>query len=189
MTDFRAISPRTTPPAARGAATPFLTRQLQRLLSKVACGDITIVLPNGETLYRQAANPGPSARLVIQRWRTVWRLMTGGELAFADAYIAGDWWTPDLPSFLEFGACNDTTMKQAISGTPCSACCAVCGIGETAIPAKAAGATSRPITISAIRFTSTGSTVACNTRRPCLLRPVRPLEAAQGKSSTAFFNC
>ncbi len=90
---------------------------MQRLLSQVVCGDITIVLPNGETLRQQAANPGPSAKLVIRRWRTVWRLMTGGELAFADAYIAGDWWTPNLLAFLEFGACNDTTMQHAISGT------------------------------------------------------------------------
>ncbi len=117
MTDIRAISPRATAWRRKGQATPFLIRQLQRLLSQVVRGDITIVLPNGETLRHQAPNHGPSAKLVIRRWRTVWRLMTGGELAFADAYIAGDWWTPNLVAFLEFGACNDTTMKNAISGT------------------------------------------------------------------------
>lgn len=116
MTDIRAISPRATAWRRTARAMPFLIRQLQRLLSQVVRGDITIVLPNGETLHRQAANPGPSAKLVIRRWRTVWRLMTGGELAFADAYIAGDWWTPNLLAFLEFGACNDASMQQAISG-------------------------------------------------------------------------
>jgi cyclopropane-fatty-acyl-phospholipid synthase len=117
MTDIRAFSPRAAPWRRKARAIPFLIRQLQRLLSQVAYGDITVVLPNGETLHRQAANPGPSAKLVIRRWRTVWRLMTGGELAFADAYIAGDWWTPNLVAFLEFGACNDTTMQHAISGS------------------------------------------------------------------------
>lgn len=94
----------------------FLIRPLQNLLSQVAYGDIAIVLPNGETLRHQSANAGPSAKLVIRRWRTVCRLLIGGELAFADAYIAGDWWTPNLLAFLEFGACNDTTMQRAISG-------------------------------------------------------------------------
>jgi cyclopropane-fatty-acyl-phospholipid synthase len=116
MTDIRAISPQAPPWRRKARAMPFLIRQLQRLLSRVAYGDITIVLPNGETLHRQAANPGPSAKLVIRRWRTVWRLMTGGELAFADAYIAGDWWSPNLLAFLEFGARNDTTMRNAIAG-------------------------------------------------------------------------
>jgi cyclopropane-fatty-acyl-phospholipid synthase len=107
-------------PAARAAPSrkmPFLMRQLQRLLSQVAFGDITVVLPNGETLRRQAPNPGPRAKIVIRRWRAIWRLMTGGELAFADAYIAGDWWTPNLVAFLEFGARNDTGMQEAISGS------------------------------------------------------------------------
>jgi cyclopropane-fatty-acyl-phospholipid synthase len=97
--------------------TPFLMRQLQRLLSQVSYGDITVVLPNGNVLHRQAANPGPSAKLVIRRWRAVWRLLVGGELGFADAFIAGDWWTPNLVKFLEFGARNDTGMQNVISGS------------------------------------------------------------------------
>ena len=38
-------------------------------------------------------------------------------MAFADAFIAGDWWTPNLVAFLEFGARNDTGMQDAISGS------------------------------------------------------------------------
>ena len=96
---------------------PFLTRHLQRLLSQVSYGDITVVLPNGNVLHRQAPSPGPSAKLVIRRWRAVWRLLAGGENGFVDAFIAGDWWTPNLVTFLAFGACNDTGMQHAISGS------------------------------------------------------------------------
>ncbi|MEP7029980.1 MAG: cyclopropane-fatty-acyl-phospholipid synthase family protein, partial [Pseudolabrys sp.] len=124
MTDARAISSRAEPFSSHPAhwsrkrrAMPFFVRQLQRLLSQAVCGDITIVLPNGEALHHQSANPGPSANLVIRRWRTVWRLMIGGEMAFAETYIAGEWWTPNLVAFLEFGARNDTSMQHAISGT------------------------------------------------------------------------
>ena len=180
MTDIRAISPRATPWRRKARATPFLIRQLQRLLSQAVCGDITIVLPNGETLRRQAANPGPSAKLVIRRWRTVWRLMTGGELAFADAYIAGDWWTPNLRGVSGIRRLQRHRRCSTRSPAPLrNACCAACGIGATAIPAKAAAATSRRITTSAMRSTSSGSTAACNTRRLCSRKPDQPLEAAQ----------
>lgn len=120
MTDLTSdITPGIRGPSVRATSSrmPFLMRQLQRLLSQVTYGDITVVLPNGETLRRQAPNPGPSAKLVIRRWRAIWRLMTGGELALADAFIAGDWWTPNLVAFLEFGARNDTGMQGAISGS------------------------------------------------------------------------
>lgn len=96
---------------------PFLVRQLQRVLSQIAFGEITITLPNGQSLHGKAPNPGPSAKLVIRRWRTVWRLMIGGELAFAESFIGGEWWTPDLLAFLEFGACNESTIQHAISGS------------------------------------------------------------------------
>ena len=38
-------------------------------------------------------------------------------LAFAEAFIDGDWWTPDLLAFLEFGARNEPAA-DAISGSP-----------------------------------------------------------------------
>jgi cyclopropane-fatty-acyl-phospholipid synthase len=117
MSDIRAISPRGTMWHRAEGKAPFLVRQLQGLLSHIAFGDITIVLPNGTSLHQQATDPGPSAKLVIRRWSTVWRLMVGGELAFADAFIAGDWWTPNLLAFLEFGARNESSLQHAISGT------------------------------------------------------------------------
>lgn len=120
MTDVTSVVSGIETPDARTTPSrkmPLLTRQLQRLLSHISCGDITIILPNGETLHRQAPNPGPSAKLVIRRWRAIWRLMSGGELGFADAFITGDWWTPNLVAFLEFGARNDTGMQDAISGS------------------------------------------------------------------------
>ena len=120
MTDLTSVVPGIETPSARATPSrkmPFLMRQLQRLLSQISCGDITVVLPNGDTLHRQAHQPGPSAKLVIRRWSAIWRLLTGGELAFADAFIAGDWWTPNLVAFLEFGARNDTGMQDSISGS------------------------------------------------------------------------
>jgi cyclopropane-fatty-acyl-phospholipid synthase len=39
---------------------------------------------------------------VIERWRAIWRLMRGGGVGFAEAFMDGDWTTPDLTRFLEW---------------------------------------------------------------------------------------
>lgn len=117
MSDIRSLTSRPELSHTGSSAMPFLVRQLQRLLTHIRYGDIVVVLPNGMVLQQQGTDPGPSAKVVIRRWRTVWRLMTGGELAFADAFIAGDWWTPNLTAFLEFGARNEPCLEHAISGS------------------------------------------------------------------------
>ncbi|MDO9414349.1 MAG: cyclopropane-fatty-acyl-phospholipid synthase family protein [Pseudolabrys sp.] len=117
MSDIPAIASRSTQRRQQTGRTPFLARQLQKLMSQVAFGELTIVLPNNEVLYKQGEREGPSAKIVIRRWRTVWRLVVGGELAFADAYIEGGWWTPNLLAFLEFGARNESSMSKSISGS------------------------------------------------------------------------
>lgn len=101
----------------RAARSPFLARYLHRLLSKIACGEIVIVMPNGEALRHRITEPGPTAKLVIRRWRAIWRFIIGGELALAEAFIDGDWWTPNLVAFLEFGACNESRLQGAISAS------------------------------------------------------------------------
>jgi len=117
MSDIRSLSSRAEP-RQRNGATPILVRQLQRILSNARYGELTVVLPNGVAFHHAGNDPGPSAKIVIRSWRTVWRLILGGEMAFADSFITGEWWTPDLAGFLRFGAVNETSLGNAIS---CSA--------------------------------------------------------------------
>jgi cyclopropane-fatty-acyl-phospholipid synthase len=116
MTDIRTLTSRSET-RQDSRAMPFLVRQLQRMLSNARYGELTVVLPNGVVFHQQSREPGPSAKIVIRRWRTVWRLIVGGELAFAEAFIDGDWWTPNLTAFLEFGVRNESSLQHAISGS------------------------------------------------------------------------
>ena len=117
MSDIRSLAFRAETRQASGA-TPLLIRQLQQMLSNARFGELTVVLPNGVAFQQRASEPGPIAKIVIRRWRTVWRLIMGGEMAFADSFLDGEWWTPNLAAFLQFGAANEASLGDAIS---CSA--------------------------------------------------------------------
>ncbi|OQM74465.1 SAM-dependent methyltransferase [Manganibacter manganicus] len=91
----------------------FLVRQIAATLE---CGRITVVTPSQERIEHRAAQPGPEATLVLHRWRAIRRLVTHGDLGFAEAYIDGDWSTPDLAALLELAALNIGQLDRKISG-------------------------------------------------------------------------
>ena len=79
---------------------------LGRMIARIDCGHITVVLPSGDRIEHSAARPGPSATLIIHEWRAIRRLLSHGDLGFAEAYIDGDWSSPDLVALLELAARN-----------------------------------------------------------------------------------
>ena len=85
---------------------------LGRLLERIETGSLTVALPNGRRIVRRGTMPGPHARVVIRRWRAIWRMMVDGDLGLAEAYIDGDWWTPNLFALLSFGALNESRCKS-----------------------------------------------------------------------------
>lgn len=100
-----------------GAPGRWLTRKLVKsLFARVATGRATIVLPNGRSLSSTMLHAGPEAVLVLHRWRALRRLVVGGDVAFAEAYIEGDWSTPDLVALVELAARNYDAIRQTISG-------------------------------------------------------------------------
>ncbi|MBB6251856.1 SAM-dependent methyltransferase [Nitrospirillum iridis] len=105
--------PASTPPLRR-LASALLTRMMARL----ALGHITVQLPDGCRLTREAATPGPQAVLVLHNWRALRRLALGGDIAFAEAYADGDWSSPDLPALLELAARNIGGLDGPMAGTP-----------------------------------------------------------------------
>lgn len=96
----------------------FAAPLLKRLLSSLARGRIIVRTPNGLMLDHQSGKPGPEATLILNRWRALRRLLAGGDTAFAEAYLDGDWSTPDLPALLELAAVNIAEIEHTISGLP-----------------------------------------------------------------------
>jgi len=99
---------------ARRASTS--ARFLPMLLHRVAAGRIEVQTPSGERIAHHAAAPGPSATLVLHRWRALRRLLFGGDLGFAESYMDGDWSSPDLPTLIEFAAHNQSALGDSLEG-------------------------------------------------------------------------
>lgn len=93
------------------AARPYLhvswrMRPIVERARRLPFGRLDLTLPNGVRMVVEGERPGPSATLHIQRDRFARRLLAGGAVGFADAYLDGDWDSPDLVALLRFGWAN-----------------------------------------------------------------------------------
>lgn len=103
------------------AAIPYgLTDDL--LLSMVerrlAAGQLSLTLPSGESRVFTGAAPGPRAEVRLNRLRALRRLITAGPVGLGEAYMDGDWDSPDLASLLELGDVNDRVLGNPLDGHP-----------------------------------------------------------------------
>ena len=68
-------------------------------------GNVTLTFGDGDNCY-------PPAELVVHNQSTWNDLLTGGSIGAAEAYVAGDWSTPDLVALLRFFTRNIDLMNQ-----------------------------------------------------------------------------
>lgn len=93
-----------------------LALALRPWLDGIAHGALSLRLPSGDLLEARGG-PGPEVSLVLNDWRAVRRLFLKGGIGFADAFVAGEWTTPDLVALLCFGALNAPALA-GLSGNP-----------------------------------------------------------------------
>ncbi len=82
-------------------AEPRYLAQVRRVLAGLGAGRLEVILPDGRSFVAQGAAPGPHATLRLRDNDVFARLIREGELGFCDAYLDGDWDTPDLMAFLD----------------------------------------------------------------------------------------
>jgi cyclopropane-fatty-acyl-phospholipid synthase len=97
-------------------ATPQTIRQLKGVpasfrlaglvLLRTKSGSLSFILPNGTNLKFHNDDNGPQATINVHNFRFVNRALAGGDVAFAEAYMDGDWSTPDLTAVLRFFSAN-----------------------------------------------------------------------------------
>lgn len=91
---------------------------LQQIGRRLFCGKLTVVTPEQDHLVYRGLAHGPEAVLVLHRWRTLRRLLLQGDVGFGEAFMDGDWSSPDPTALLELAARNAAPLAPAIDGTP-----------------------------------------------------------------------
>ncbi|WP_375422507.1 class I SAM-dependent methyltransferase [uncultured Sphingomonas sp.] len=93
------LVPATSARSARIVA-PVFHRLLDRIDAGLLSGGIDARLPDGTHRLLGGRADGPVPVVTLHRWRALVRLTTGGSVGWYEAWVAGDWSSPDpVPLF------------------------------------------------------------------------------------------
>src|SRR6202165_260395 len=86
--------------------------------SKLRRGTLDVTLPDGRTRGLGGIEPGPSAAMTLYNYGFASRLLKGGDIGIAEAYLRGEWDTPDLTQFLYLFCVNHDLIQQMLGDRP-----------------------------------------------------------------------
>jgi cyclopropane-fatty-acyl-phospholipid synthase len=99
------------------AAHGHWTRALLYLLERAAVGRVELVLPGGTRHVFEGPEPGPSAEIELRDDSVARRLLVGGDVAFAEAYMDGDWESPDPAAVIDYAVRNADAIDRHLGET------------------------------------------------------------------------
>lgn len=86
----------------------------------IACrlerGRLDFVLPDGRRFRAEGRAPGLAAEIVLHDPDVVSRLIREGDLGFCEAYLDGQWSTPDLQAFLDLVQMGNDSVYDGFPG-------------------------------------------------------------------------
>jgi cyclopropane-fatty-acyl-phospholipid synthase len=89
-----------------------------RFGSKLRRGTLDVTLPDGRRIRLGGVEPGPSAAMTLYNYGFATRLLNGGDIGIAEAYLRGEWDTPDLTQFLYLFCVNQDLIKAMLGDNP-----------------------------------------------------------------------
>lgn len=96
---------------------PRYFTQAFSVLQKMRAGAIELGLPDGRVFRAEGTEPGPVGRVDIHKDDVFTRLVRDGDMGFSDAYLDGDWTSPDLQAFLDVVVLNNDEVANGYPGT------------------------------------------------------------------------
>ncbi|HTO82287.1 MAG TPA: cyclopropane-fatty-acyl-phospholipid synthase family protein [Methylomirabilota bacterium] len=87
---------------------------LQHLCRRMTCGALNLEMPGGAVHRHRTGRPGPDATLVVHAWRTLRRLLVGGDVGFGESFVDGDWSSPDPVALLEIALRSSAAVHSAV---------------------------------------------------------------------------
>ncbi len=95
---------------------PFHARAVLKAAGHLARGQLTVTLPNGETLIFTGAAAGKEAEITIIDYHFAWSITLNGHLGAAESFLRGDWESPDVERVLELFAENREVFTSVMNG-------------------------------------------------------------------------
>src|SRR6201994_796822 len=109
-----------TPENARTALAE-LPRMVQLALgfaSRWRRGTLDVTLLDGRVMRFGGVEPGPAAAMTLHSYGFASRLIKSGDIGIAEAYLRGDWDTPDLTQFLYLFCVNHELIQTMLKDKP-----------------------------------------------------------------------
>ncbi len=99
----------------------LVDRIVRHYLQGLKCGSLSIEFNDGVRLEVSGIQKGPDVVMRINKpMRLIWRLLTRGDIGFAEAYIKGEWNTPELANLLYFFELNEDAISVLASASTVS---------------------------------------------------------------------
>ena len=95
---------------------PRYFRRIFKILSNLDIGSIEVKLPDGRIFKAIGRNSGLEARLDIIDQDCFARLVRDGDIGFLEAYMDGQWTTPDLQVFMDVTFQNFHQLATSFPG-------------------------------------------------------------------------
>lgn len=94
----------------------FIQNFLKRFAPCVQNGTLIVHFPGKKReVFEGVQSKTPVAEVTIVKFRALRRLLTNGDLGFAEAYMDGDWTTNDLTTLLHLGSLNEANFNTLSS--------------------------------------------------------------------------
>ena len=97
---------------------PFFVRQALKFATRIEFGTLTVTLPDGRVFMFGGGKPGPQSVMVIHDYTFAKRMLTGGDIGVAEAFLRREWETPDLTEFLRLFCVNHHLIAAMLENQP-----------------------------------------------------------------------
>ena len=112
MGDVISVTPENA--ATTLADLPRAVRLALGFAARLRRGTLDVTLLDGRVLRFGGVEPGPAAAMVLHNYQFAGRLIRGGDIGIAEAYLRGDWDTPDLTQFLYLFCVNHELIQRML---------------------------------------------------------------------------
>jgi len=87
------------------------------IVAHISRGALIITVPDGRKFRFEGPSPGETGAIIVQDKNFARRLLLGGGIGFAEAYMDGQWDTPDLRTLLRVIANNNASIGAKARGS------------------------------------------------------------------------